>query len=60
MFRNMHMVEKDVRTDCCESVDHVYDLLNDCLLKLDTMHMPVAAAHLSACLETLKQNVTLG
>ena len=33
---------------------HLLEMLNDCLVMLDAFDAPVAAAHLSACLESFK------
>jgi len=38
-------------------IHHVRAVLQDCLARLDALDAPVAAAHLSACLDVLRQDV---
>lgn len=39
-----------------EAIGRIYATLNDCLTQLDDMHVHLAAAHLSACLDVLTRD----
>lgn len=59
MFDPMRMTAPSDAPDVTTAAQHVYATLRDCLARLDALDDPVAAAHLSACLDSLREHFNL-
>ena len=53
MFDPMRTIDLSDAPGITTAAQHVYGTLRDCLARLDALDEPVAAAHLSACLDSL-------
>lgn len=56
MFDPMRMIAPSDAPGVTPTAQHVYGTLRDCLARLDALDEPVAAAHLSACLDSLREH----
>jgi hypothetical protein len=61
MYESMRIADDHSKNDgsTSASIHELRNTLRDCLASLDALNTPIAAAYLSACLETLKQDFNL-